>query len=112
MDLGIKRLRVLVTAGGGGIGLRVAEALLREGASVYTCDIDRSALDALNKAHPEIGSCVCDVADRSAVAKLFDEAIKALGGLDCLATMPVSPGRRVRYTKSIRANGTAAWKSV
>lgn len=84
MDLGIKGLRVLVTAGGGGIGLKVAEALLHEGASVYTCDIDRSSLDALNKAHPEIGSCVCDVADRSAVATLFDEAIKVLGGLDCL----------------------------
>lgn len=84
MDLGIKGLRVLVTAGADGIGLRVAQAFLSEGANVYTCDIDSSALDALNKAHPEIGSCVCDVADRSAVAKLFDDAIKALGGLDCL----------------------------
>lgn len=84
MDLGIKGLRVLVTAGADGIGLKVAEAFLREGASVYTCDINGSALEALNKAHPEIGSSVCDVADRSAVAKLFDEAIKVLGGLDCL----------------------------
>ncbi len=84
MDLGIEGLRVLVTAGGDGIGLRIAEAFLREGASVYTCDIDRSALDLLAKAHPEIGSSVCDVSDRAAVAKLFDEAIKKLGGLDCL----------------------------
>ena len=84
MDLGINGLRVLVTAGGDGIGLRVVEAFLCEGASVYTCDIDRSALDRLNEAHPEMGSRVCDVADRSAVAKLFDEAIKTLGGLDCL----------------------------
>jgi NAD(P)-dependent dehydrogenase (short-subunit alcohol dehydrogenase family) len=84
MDLGINGLRVLVTAGGDGIGLKLAEAFLREGANVYTCDIDRSALDELNKAHPEMGSRVCDVADRSAVAELFDEAIRTLGGLDCL----------------------------
>ncbi|UCH46510.1 MAG: SDR family oxidoreductase [Betaproteobacteria bacterium] len=84
MDLGIKGLRVLVTAGAGGIGLKVAEAFTSEGASVYTCDIDPSALDALGKAHPGIGSSVCDVSDRTAVAKLFDEAIKTLGGLDCL----------------------------
>jgi NAD(P)-dependent dehydrogenase (short-subunit alcohol dehydrogenase family) len=84
MDLGINGLRVLVTAGANGIGLRVAEAFLREGASVYVCDIDQSALAALNKARPEIGSSVCDVSDRAAVAKLFDEAIDHLGGLDCL----------------------------
>ena len=84
MDLGIKGLRVLVTAGAGGIGLKVAEAFSREGASVYACDVDRPALEALGKSHPEIGACVCDVSDRAAVARLFDEAIKKLGGLDCL----------------------------
>ncbi|NIO40930.1 MAG: SDR family oxidoreductase [Burkholderiales bacterium] len=84
MDLGIKDLRVLVTAGGEGIGLKVAEAFLREGANVHVCDINRAALDALHKAHREISSSVCDVSDRVAVATLFDEAIRKLGGLDCL----------------------------
>lgn len=84
MDLGISGLRVLVTAGANGIGLRVAEAFLREGASVYVCDIDQSALGTLKRVRPEIGSSVCDVSDRAAVAKLFDQAIKKLGGLDCL----------------------------
>lgn len=84
MDLGIKGLRVLVTAGAAGIGRKVVEAFLREGANVYTCDIDRSALDELSKAHPEAGHSVCDVSDREAVAKLFDDAIRKLGGLDCL----------------------------
>lgn len=84
MDLGINGLRVLVTAGAAGIGLKVVEAFLGEGAKVYTCDIDRSALDALNKAHPEVHNSVCDVSNRDAVAKLFDDAIRKLGGLDCL----------------------------
>lgn len=84
MDLDIKGLRVLVTAGAGGIGLEVATAFEREGARVYVCDIDNSALAALAKAHPAIGASECDVADRKAVGELFKEAIGRLGGLDCL----------------------------
>ena len=33
---------------------------------------------------PAITRSVCDVSDRKAVARLFDEALIALGGLDCL----------------------------
>ena len=84
MDLGLKGLRVLVTAGAAGIGLKVVEAFVGEGATVYTCDIDRSALEALSSAHPQVNHSVCDVSNRDAVAKLFDDAIRKLGGLDCL----------------------------
>ncbi len=44
MNLDIQDLRVLVTAGAAGIGLKIAEAFLREGASVYVCDVDEAAL--------------------------------------------------------------------
>jgi NAD(P)-dependent dehydrogenase (short-subunit alcohol dehydrogenase family) len=84
MDLGIKGLRVLITAGAGGIGLKVAEAFEREGAKLHVCDIDKAALSALAKAHPGIGVSECDVADRKAVAALFAQAAEKLGGLDCL----------------------------
>ena len=84
MDLGIKGLRVLVTAGAGGIGLEIATAFEKEGAKVFVCDIDNSALAALAKSQPAIGACVCDVADRKAVGELFKLAIGKLGGLDCL----------------------------
>ena len=40
MDLGIKDLRVLVTAGASGIGLEIARAFVREGAKVHICDVD------------------------------------------------------------------------
>ncbi len=46
MDLSIAGLRVLVTAGAGGIGLEIARSFLREGARVHVCDVDRGALDA------------------------------------------------------------------
>lgn len=84
MDLGIDGLRVLVTAGAGGIGLEITRSFLREGARVHVCDIDRAALDALPETAPGATGSVCDVADREQVAKLFDTALGALGGLDCL----------------------------
>ncbi len=84
MELGVKGLRVLITAGASGIGLRAVEAFLGEGAKVHTCDVDKEALAALKKAHPTVTQTVCDVADRAQVANLFKDAIAALGGLDCL----------------------------
>lgn len=84
MDLGIGGLRVIITAGAAGIGLATAKAFDREGAKVHICDVDDAALAAFAKAHPGIGRTKCDVSDRAQVAVLFEEALAALGGLDCL----------------------------
>lgn len=84
MDMGIEGLRVLVTAGAGGIGLEVARAFLREGARVFVCDVDATALDELRSTDPDVRGVYCDVADRTAVAAMFDEAVAWLGGLDVL----------------------------
>ncbi|MFO1321472.1 MAG: SDR family oxidoreductase [Burkholderiales bacterium] len=84
MELGIEGLKVLVTAGAAGIGRKIAEAFLREGAAVYVCDVDESALAAAKAAHPGLLTTVCDVTDRAAVAAMFADATRRLGGLDCL----------------------------
>ena len=84
MDMGMSGLRVLVTAGAGGIGLEIARAFVREGANVYVCDVDKDALTSLAKTDPTVKGVVCDVSDRGAVAKLIDGAVAHLGGLDCL----------------------------
>ena len=84
MDLDIKGLRVLVTAGASGIGLATARAFAREGAEVYVCDVDIAALHAVAASDPDLQQTVCDVADPAAVARLFDTATGALGGLDAL----------------------------
>lgn len=81
MDMGLGGLKVLVTAGAGGIGLEVAQAFREEGARVHVCDVDREALAALPAG---ITSTYADVASREDVARLFAEADAALGGLDCL----------------------------
>lgn len=84
MDLAIADLRVLVTAGANGIGLEIARSFVAEGARVHVCDIDREALGKLAKSDPKLTWSVCDVADRASVARLFDEALATLGGLDVL----------------------------
>ena len=84
MDLGIKDLRVLVTAGAGGIGLEIARSFVREGARVHVCDVDEKALAACRKSDPALTQSVCDVSNRVQVAALFEDALKVLGGLDCL----------------------------
>ena len=84
MDLDIKGLRVLVTAGANGIGLSIARAFVREGARVHTCDVDDAALTALANSDPSITQTKCDVSDRRAVKRLFEEATGNLRGLDVL----------------------------
>lgn len=84
MDLGLEGLRVLITAGASGIGLHTARAFAAEGARVHICDIDEAALSAFRADNPDIGASLCDVADRAQVQALFDTALDALGGLDCL----------------------------
>jgi NAD(P)-dependent dehydrogenase (short-subunit alcohol dehydrogenase family) len=84
MDLGIRGLRVMVTAGAAGIGLEIARAFVREGARVHMCDADAEALGLVRASDHEISSTACDVSDRTQVARFFDEALAKLGGLDCL----------------------------
>jgi NAD(P)-dependent dehydrogenase (short-subunit alcohol dehydrogenase family) len=84
MDLDIKGLRVLVTAGANGIGLAIVRAFAREGAEVHTCDVDEAALSALASSDPAITQSKCDVSDRTAVQKMFADAATNLGGLDVL----------------------------
>ncbi len=68
MNLGIKNLRVLVTAGAGGIGLEIARAFVAEGARVHVCDVDDKAMRAMGKSDPKVtrtGERTCRTASRS-----------------------------------------------
>ena len=99
MDLDIKGLRVLVTAGANGIGLAIARAFVREGAKVHTCDVDEMALSALASSDPDISQTPCDVSDRIAVQKLFGHALAKLGGLDVLVNNAGIAGPTSRWRR-------------
>jgi NAD(P)-dependent dehydrogenase (short-subunit alcohol dehydrogenase family) len=74
METSAKGLRVLVTAGGAGIGRAIAQTFKDHGARVHTCDLDA-------KTRPDT---VTDVSVVGQVEKLFQEVQKNLGGLDVL----------------------------
>jgi len=86
-DQGLQGLRVLVTAGAGGIGLAIVEHLLARGAHVAVCDV---ADDALAQWTGRAGSHApkltlkADVSDAAQVDALFDALRTTLGGLDAL----------------------------
>jgi NAD(P)-dependent dehydrogenase (short-subunit alcohol dehydrogenase family) len=83
MDMDIRGLRVMVSAGAAGIGREIARAFVREGARVHVCDADAAALQALQASDPGVTASKCDVAVRAEVERFFAEGIAALGGLDC-----------------------------
>ena len=75
----------LVTGASGGIGWAIAEALHTQGAKVA---ISGTRAARLSELAAKLGSRVfvlpCDLRDRAAVAKLADDAEKALGQVDIL----------------------------
>ena len=72
---------MVVTAGAAGIGRVIVDAFREEGASVFTCDVDETALATLDQA---IGRARADVSDRADVAAMMTAAVDHLGGLDVL----------------------------
>jgi NAD(P)-dependent dehydrogenase (short-subunit alcohol dehydrogenase family) len=98
--------RVLVTAGGAGIGRALAAAFLSRGARVWICDVDREALAATQGAHPGLGGSRTDVAEASAVDAMFGAIAQALGGLDVLVNNAGIAGP----TGPIEALAPAEWR--
>lgn len=77
-------LRVLVTAGAGGIGAAIARAFLQSGARVHVCDVDPAGLARLSDAVPQATCSVADASSASDVDLVFSDVVATLGGLDVL----------------------------
>ncbi|UCH49710.1 MAG: SDR family oxidoreductase [Betaproteobacteria bacterium] len=84
MEISIKGLRVLVTAGAGGIGRAMTDVFHQAGARVHICDVSQSALDEAIKVFPEVTGSLADVSKLDDVERLFADVRSQLGGLDCL----------------------------
>lgn len=75
---------VLVTAGATGIGRVIADAFRAEGARVWVCDVDASALQNLQTAAPDLVGRHADVSRPDEVEALFHALEQEAGGLDVL----------------------------
>jgi 3-oxoacyl-[acyl-carrier protein] reductase len=75
----------LVTGATGGIGWAIAEALHAQGADVAVSGTRAERLEELKaKLGARVTALPCDLRDRAAVAKLADDAEKAVGQVDIL----------------------------
>jgi 3-oxoacyl-[acyl-carrier protein] reductase len=78
----------VVTGASRGIGRAIAQALVREGASVAICGRSQAgveeAADALSSAGGKVIGAAVDVSDRDAVSKFFHLVDEKLSGLDIL----------------------------
>jgi NAD(P)-dependent dehydrogenase (short-subunit alcohol dehydrogenase family) len=74
--------RVLITAAASGIGLEIACAFLAQGARVFVCDINETALAAASR--EGLLTARCDMAVRAEIERMVPAAAEALGGIDVL----------------------------
>ena len=84
MELSAKDLRVLVTAGGSGIGRVIAETFAKAGARVHISDIEEKFLAETKRRLPQVSQTLGDVAKPADVERLFQDLQRSLGGLDVL----------------------------
>jgi NAD(P)-dependent dehydrogenase (short-subunit alcohol dehydrogenase family) len=73
--------RVMITAGGSGIGWAIAKAFADNGAKVHICDVDERALGEATDKYPQIAATHLDVTDEEAIDQWFDDAMDDLDGL-------------------------------
>ncbi|MEC8752413.1 MAG: SDR family NAD(P)-dependent oxidoreductase, partial [Pseudomonadota bacterium] len=76
--------RVIVTAGGGGIGAETTRLFSEAGASVFICDIDEASLNETISKNNNVQGIKVDVSDPEAFRDFFRQADEFLGGLDIM----------------------------
>ncbi|WP_294622794.1 SDR family oxidoreductase [uncultured Roseovarius sp.] len=74
--------RVLITGGGSGIGLRLAERFAEAGDRVALCDADPAAIARLETTHPDMIAAKADVTDEAEMRGFLDQVEAQWGGVD------------------------------
>ncbi|MBK0063230.1 MULTISPECIES: SDR family oxidoreductase [unclassified Acinetobacter] len=76
--------KVLISAGGSGIGRCIAEAFLKQDDEVFVCDINEDSLKLFKQDYPQLHIAYCDLGQMDAIPSMFESALRQLGGLDIL----------------------------
>jgi len=74
--------RALITGGGSGIGLRLAERFAQAGARVALCDSNPAAIARMHADRPEIIARQADVTDETEMAAFLADVEAQWGGVD------------------------------
>lgn len=89
----------LVTGGGTGIGLAIAQGLVRQGAQVTITGRRYDVLEKMAQETPELHALQMDVAEADSVHDGVQAAISARGGIDiCVANAGIAEGRSILKT--------------
>lgn len=75
---------VLITGGGSGIGLYLAEEFLKAGSKVIICGRSIARLEQAQQKHPALLVAQCDVADEEQIKVLREHCDNEFGGIDIL----------------------------
>ncbi len=102
----------VVTGGTRGIGLEIARALAKAGASVAVCGRSQASVEqAVDQIKTDTGAhicgCPCDVSNREAVRKFFGLVDRELGGCDIVVN-----NAGVGLFAPVRAMDPADWERV
>ena len=83
-EIDVRGLRVLITAGGSGIGRTIAECFAACGAKVHVTDVAEATLATAMGDVPGLTGTVGDASNTKDVDRTFGDVSAALGGLDVL----------------------------
>jgi NAD(P)-dependent dehydrogenase (short-subunit alcohol dehydrogenase family) len=117
MDLGLAGKRALVTGGSRGIGLAIARTLAQEGVRVVLAARNEEGLrTASNALAAETGAevlTVCvDTGSQTSVARMVEQVISELDGIDILVNNAAAPGGQSRPPKLAETTDELFWEDI
>ncbi len=93
MDFGLEGKRAVIQGSSSGIGFAVAQVLAHEGVRTVICGRDEGRIEAASKKISGSIPLSVDLDAPGAGARLVEEAVKRLGGIDILVTNTGGPAK-------------------